>query len=740
MNQIISVLKKIISMRTMMMLCISVVIGVVLWLLPIPKQVDVGGIDIPWVSEFYAPQKDAQMISYRWSHVRGQIFLMGIGEGDYTLRIVMRSVQSTPVQVTIDGVMVPVVTVGDKFAEYTMPAHVQGHRAGTVTIELVCLQPQIDGTRPACVAVDSVTLSPRAISMPPLWPLVGTVFLLLGIMLLVWEYLDNWRWVAGVVVSVGLIFGIVPLFLLAAMPYLLIILCALWIWRYSATQPVTVYWQGVQLCMLAAIITTMRFAFQGSVGLMLEDEGFLWYGSQRILAGELPMRDFFGYDMPRYIWNALVMLVVGSKGIYGLRVAIALCEWVTLTIVCVVFTTLQVRWRSVVVLLGIVTVLLWLYPRYKIYDHFIIWLMLLVFWWWIVNPTTRRTFWAGIVVGVAAMIGRNHGMYAVCAGSLLLGYVWWSPISWRQRLRLALIWGVGIIIGFTPMILMMVAVPSFGQGYIESLRILFGFGKTNLPLPIPWPWRQTKGADVLVGLWFVVPAVTYVVTIGVIGWRRWHNNSISAGVLVTAVVGLVYLLVGYSRADTSHLAQGIAPFIALVVLLAVYLPQRLQIVVMLVLCSWSASISWNGAWQSTWFGSNTNRQEVTATDQLTVPNAVANQLALIAAIHQKYDPMNEAFVVTPYWPGVYALWQQQSPLYNTYILFPFDEAAQNREISGLQQSHPRFILIDDSTIDNQKQLQFMVNYALVDAYIRAQYQQVHDPIVPKNMRLYIPKS
>jgi hypothetical protein len=285
----------------------------------------------------------------------------------------------------------------------------------------------------------------------------------------------------------------------------------------------------------------------------------------------------------------------------------------------------------------------------------------------------------------------------------------------------------------------MVAIPSFGQGYIEGLRILFGLGKTNLSLPIPWPWHQTNLDAVLAGLWFVVPAVTYVVTLGVICWHRWHNNSISAGVLVAAVVGLVYLLVGYSRADMAHLAQGIAPFIALVVLLTAYIPQRLQIAVMLVLCSWSASVNWNSAWQSTWLSSNTNRQEVTATNQLTVPNAVANQLALIVAIHQKYDPMNEAFVVTPYWPGVYALWQQQSPLYNTYILFPFDEAAQNREISGLQQSHPRFILIDDSTIDNQKQIRFMVNYALVDTYIRAQYQQVHDPIVPKNMRLYIPK-
>ncbi|MCX6015165.1 MAG: hypothetical protein NT020_06195 [Chloroflexales bacterium] len=639
------------------MLAVSIAFCMLLWLLPIPKTVDVGGFDTPWVSEFYAPQTKNN-ISYRWSHVPGQIIIMGVGAGDYSLRIDMRSVQTTPVQIRVDGVVVDVVTVSNQFAEYTMPVQLKQRSVDTVMVELHCVQTQIDGTRPVCVAVDRATLIPRAIPIPPLWPLLATVLLLFGMMLLVWEYCNDWRWVVGIIVGLGVIFGLFPLLLLAALPYLLIIFCALLIWRYSATQPPTGYWQAVQLCMMAAIITTVRFAFQGSVGLMLEDEGFLWYGSQRMVAGALPMRDFFGYDLPRYIWNALVMIIIGSKGIYALRLAIALCEWVTLTIVCVLFSPFQVRWRSGVVLLGIVTVLLWLYPRYKIYDHFVIWLMLLVFWWWIVNPTTRRTFWAGIVVGVAAMIGRNHGVYAVCAGSLLMGYVWWSPMRWTQRLRLALIWGVGIVVGFTPMILMMVAVPSFGQGYLEGLRILFGLGKTNLPLPIPWPWRQTNVSTALIGVWFVVPAVTYVVTLGVVCWRRWHNSPISEGVLVAAVVGLVYLQVGYSRADMPHLAQGIAPFIALVVLLKVYIPQRLQFVLMLVLCSGSVSVNWNSALQSTWLSSSTNRQEVTATTQLTVQNAVANQLALIAAIHQKYDPTNESFVVTPYLPGVYALWER----------------------------------------------------------------------------------
>jgi|GEM_PF-438958 len=718
---------------------ISVILVVMLWLLPLPTHVDVGSVDMPWVSDFYATQQQKET-SYRWSHERGDIILTGLGGGEYTVQLVMRSVHPTGVQVVVDGAIVSTIAVTNQFHAYTIPMNVPWRSNGDVVVTIQCLQPQMDGKRPVCVAIDTVTVTPHGGIFPAFWPLLLMMAWGGAIVVLLWQWVrQGWWWIiiAGLL---GLLYVWAHAIIILALPFLVVITSAIIVLQYIATQPPTRFWQVMQCAMWAAIITTVRFAFQGSVGLMLEDEGFLWYGSQRMLAGALPMRDFFGYDIPRYFWNALVMFVVGNKGIYALRVAIAVCEWVTLTMVCVVFAQLQVRWRLVVLLIGMMTVIFWLYPRHKIYDHMIIWLMLLVFWWWLIHPNHRRTFGAGIVVGVAAMIGRNHGVYAVCAGSLLLGYIWWSPIHWRQRIRLALIWSGGIVVGFAPMLLMIVAIPSFGQGFIESVQLLFGLGKTNLTLPIPWPWRQASLYAELVGLWFVVPAVTYVVTIGVICWRRWRKQPIPEGVLVAAVVGLVYLQVGYSRADMSHLAQGIAPFIVLVVLLTAYVvPQRLQVVVGLVLCSWSAGVNWNSAWQSTWLSSSTDRQEVTATNQLTVPNAVANQLAFIEAIHQKYDPTNEAFVVAPYWPGVYALWQQPSPLYNTYILFPFDAVAQNREIRRLQQSQPRFILIDDSTIDNQEQIRFMVNYALVDTYIRAQYQQVSDPIVPKNMRLYVPK-
>ena len=133
-------------------------------------------------------------------------------------------------------------------------------------------------------------------------------------------------------------------------------------------------------------------------------------------------------------------------------------------------------------------------------------------------------------------------------------------------------------------------------------------------------------------------------------------------------------------------------------------------------------------------------QEVTVSgDQLTVTNATANQLAMYNALQQKYNPTHSSFMAVPYVPGIYAMWQQRSPLYNNYILFVFGNDVQKQEIDAIAKAKPRFILIDDRRIDNQKQRQFIVNYAFVDAYIRTNYQLVNDPLVPKTMRLYVPK-
>jgi len=321
---------------------------------------------------------------------------------------------------------------------------------------------------------------------------------------------------------------------------------------------------------IAVLLVAISFALQAHLFINLSDEGFLWYGTWRTSLGEVPLRDFHSYDPGRYYWGAFWFQLLGD-GIIALRTSNALFQCIGLTFGLLVLRRLSHRLDFLFVS-GLI-LLVWMYPRHKLFDVSIAMALTYTTLRLIEKPNLRMHFAAGLFVGVSAFFGRNHGLYACVALGLaiLFSSLRQEGPGWPRRV---LQWSAGILVGYSPMLLMALFVPGFFDGVTQSIVALMERGTTNVSQPIPWPWMiwtspppYIKALDLsqlagfIVGLLYVF----WLVFLAAVGLQMLRNREPltkeRAVLFAAALVALPYLHHATARAGITHLAQTIHPLL-----------------------------------------------------------------------------------------------------------------------------------------------------------------------------------
>jgi hypothetical protein len=477
--------------------------------------------------------------------------------------------------------------------------------------------------------------------------------------------------------------------------------------------------------LIAVALAIGSFVWQGGYGFNIGDEGYLWYGVQRVEAGEVPLLDFVAYDPGRYYWSAAVMGLLHDDRLLALRGAASVFQLPGLFIGLLL---LQGKSKPDVTLLALaaITLFTWMFVWYKIYDISASIVLIGVLSLLIQRPSHWRFFFTGIAVGLVAVFGKNHGVYGVAG---VLGAALY--IACCRRSGKGLIFGLvccagGVTVGYLPILIMLVVVPDFAEVFWQSIKIIFDRNATNLPLPVPWPWLvpvgqiplTTAAGGVLTGVFFIAIIIFCILSVAWIIRQALLKRPIAPQFVAASILAFPYAHYAFSRADLFHLSLGIFPFLIGVFIFLKDLPRRVRWLLAITISSSSLLVTlpqhpgWNcrviEPCVTMEIGGNT----------LKVEPLIALFAKMLDGVTAQYAANGENFLVTPLWPGAYAMFKRKSPMREIYALFPRDKEFQQKEIERIKAAKVGFVLVLDIAVDGRDDLRFRNTYPLIDQYVR----------------------
>ena len=506
--------------------------------------------------------------------------------------------------------------------------------------------------------------------------------------------------------------------------------------------------------LLAALPPVILYWYQGAFGLNFADEGFVWYGAQRVLHGEVPIRDFLAYDLARYYWYATSMQIVGNDGVLAVRKASLVLQILGALLGAYLVLRRDAKPSYILALLTSTILVLWMWPDYKVFDHFASLVNILAVTIVLERSTPPHFFASGILLGLAALMGRNHGVYGLVAA--VAAFVFLAFQRERREIVGGLCaWSLGVVVGYAPMFWALATITGFASAFWDSIAFLFEASATNIALPFPMPWNAaglkmyaahhlalislSNHARVLL---FYALFVFAALGLGyVVRNLRSQPTSINATFVAAALLALPYAHYTLSRTDHAHLAFGIFPFLIGVLTTPLVTTTRWRLLgaatllAVTVLVSLPVQLRYRAYRDGGW-SARTVRG-----DNLILSERDTKRVELFNGIGKKYLPSGERILVVPYWPGAYAILGQQAPNWEIYADYSRRPSFELAEIARIELARPAIVVFEDNALDDRENLRFRATHPLTERYIRETFDPVTNvESLPPNVLVFKRRS
>ncbi|MGB8410887.1 MAG: hypothetical protein WCE58_13390, partial [Gallionella sp.] len=268
----------------------------------------------------------------------------------------------------------------------------------------------------------------------------------------------------------------------------------------------------------------------------------------------------------------------------------------------------------------------------------------------------------------------------------------------------------------------------------ESIRNLSEMKGTNIPLPVPWPWllpfKQLSIVETMRGMMFRMSFI-FIVGFGLSGiiWamrKKLKGETVPAALVASIFLTLPYAHHAYSRADITHLAPGILPFVmgilALLAAQAANIKRSLFLLLLFVGASLLLMLPVRYIWECAAINKCVDANILG--DKLKIDQGVANNLAILAVLSEQYAPDDRMILVAPFWPGVYAALNKKSPILEIYAISPRNAAFQHAEIERIKAADPGLVVINDFAFDGRDDLRYSNTHPIIDQYVRDNFAKL----------------